>query len=334
MASDSNPAVRREVALSLRGFPAEVSVPILGKLAAQYDGKDRAYLEAIGLGATGCESELFHALATSTPNSSNPVAWPAALARLAWRLHPDAAIPPLKARASSEALSASDRNVALTAIAFNASKSAADAVLELAAKKESPVKAMATWWLFNRKGNLWGGHNLDVAMKERGLYDPANVKLQSVEMPPAPKDAPTLPPAAEIARLEGDAKRGETAAAVCLSCHSIKGRGMEFGPDLTTFGRQQTREVVIQGIAHPSSEISHGYEGSVITTKEGTKISGIILSNADPVIIKSMGGLVQNVPKSRVAEIKPLGRSLMYDPATLGLTPQSISDIAAYLKSQ
>ena len=334
MATDADAAVRREVALSLRGFPAEVNVPILTKLAAKYDGKDRAYLEAIGLGATGCESELFHALATSSPNSSNPIAWPTALARLAWRLHPDAAIPALKARASAQSLDASDRNLALTAIAFNASKAAAEATLDLASEKDSSVKAMATWWLFNRKGNLWSGHSLDVAMKERGLYDPANVKLQSVEMPPVPKDSPILPPAADIARIEGDSKRGEAAAAVCLSCHSIKGKGIEFGPDLTTFGRQQTREVVIQGIAHPSSEISHGYEGSVITTKEGAKITGIILSNADPVIIKSMGALVQNVPKSRIAEIKPLGRSLMYDPATLGLTPQSISDIATYLKSQ
>jgi hypothetical protein len=50
------------------------------------------------------------------------------------------------------------------------------------------------------------------------------------------------------------------------------------------------------------------------------------------VIIKSMGGVVQNVPKSKVAGINPLGRSLMYDPSTLGLTPQSISDIATYLK--
>ncbi len=334
MASDPDAAIRREVALSLRGLPSEACVPLLAKLAAQYDGNDRAYLEAIGLGATGHEAALFQQLTASAPNASNPTAWSPALARLAWRLHPDAAIPALKARASSPDLSPADRDIALTGIAFNPSKAAADAALDLASQKDSPVKAMANWWLFSRKGNLWNAHNLDGAMKERGLYDPANVKLQSVEMPPTPKDAPIIPPAAEIARLEGDAKRGEAAAAVCLSCHSIKGKGVEFGPDLTTFGRQQTREVVIQGIAHPSSEISHGYEGSIITTKEGTKITGIILSNADPLMIKSMGGLVQNVPKSRVAEVKPLGRSLMYDPATLGLTPQSISDIATYLKSQ
>ena len=332
LVADPDPAIRREVALSLRGAPATLSVPLLAELAEKYDGKDRAYLEALGLGATGHETALFQTILSSSANASDPLRWSPALARLAWRLHPDGALPGLKARASATSLGAADRDIALTGIAFNPSKVAADAMIELAGTKDSPVKAMATWWLFNRKGNLWSGHNIDASMKERGLYDPDNIRLQSVEMPPAPKDAPALPPAAEISRLAGDAKRGETAAAVCLSCHNIQGKGIEFGPDLTTFGRQQTREVVIQGIAHPSSEISHGYEGSVITTKDGSRITGIILSNADPVIIKSMGGLVQNVPRSRIAKTEPLGRSLMYDPTTLGLTPQSISDIATYLK--
>ena len=332
MATDPDAAVRREVALSMRGLPPAQSVPVLASLATQFDGSDRAYLEAIGLGATGNEAPLYEAILKSMAPTADPSTWPQPLARIAWRLHPDSAIPALKARAAATTLSLPERNAALTAIAFNPSKDAAAATVDLALASDTSIKAMANWWLFNRKGNLWSTHPLDATMKEKGLYDPANVKLQPFEMPPTPKDAPALPNAPEIARLEGDAKRGETAAAVCLSCHSIKGKGIEFGPDLTTFGRQQTREVIIQGIAHPSAEISHGFEGSILTTKDGMKITGIVLSNADPVIIKSMGGVVQNVPKSKVAGINPLGRSLMYDPSTLGLTPQSISDIATYLK--
>jgi hypothetical protein len=34
-----------------------------------------------------------------------------------------------------------------------------------------------------------------------------------------------------------------------------------------------------------------------------------------------------------VASLNPLGRSLMYDPAVLGLTAQSVADIVAYLRS-
>jgi hypothetical protein len=59
----------------------------------------------------------------------------------------------------------------------------------------------------------------------------------------------------------------------------------------------------------------------------------MVLSNGDPLIVKCMGGLVQTIPGSRVAKVEPLGRSLMFDPANLGLNAQGIADIAAYLRS-
>jgi putative heme-binding domain-containing protein len=68
-------------------------------------------------------------------------------------------------------------------------------------------------------------------------------------------------------------------------------------------------------------------------TKDGTSITGIIQGNGDPVIIKSMGNLTQQVPREIVGSLKKLNRSLMYDPEQLGLTGQSVADIVAYLKS-
>jgi hypothetical protein len=59
----------------------------------------------------------------------------------------------------------------------------------------------------------------------------------------------------------------------------------------------------------------------------------MVLSNADPVLIKCMGNVVQTIPRKRVSSLMPLGRSLMYDPAVLGLNAQAIADIAAYLRS-
>ena len=170
-------------------------------------------------------------------------------------------------------------------------------------------------------------------MKALGLYDPAKVKLIAVEMPPELKGAPELPSGAEIAKLPGDAKRGQAAIAVCFTCHKVGKMGVEFGPDLSTFGKQQPSEVIANAIAHPSADISHGFEGSEIKTKDGLTISGMVLSSGDPVMIKCMGGLVQTVPKERIASIQKMSRSLMYQPQQLGLTPQSISDIVAYLKS-
>ena len=145
--------------------------------------------------------------------------------------------------------------------------------------------------------------------------------------------AAAMPATAELMKLAGDKAKGQAAVAVCYTCHKVGEAGMDFGPDLTTFGRQQPIEVLLDAIAHPSADISHGYEGSKIVTSDGTVVTGMVLSNGDPFIVKCMGGVVQTIPKGRVKLVEPLGRSLMYDPANLGLAPQAVADIAAFLKS-
>ena len=50
---DPSPQVRREVALALRNNKSEQVPELWAKLAAQHDGKDRWYLEALGIGAEG-----------------------------------------------------------------------------------------------------------------------------------------------------------------------------------------------------------------------------------------------------------------------------------------
>ena len=66
---------------------------------------------------------------------------------------------------------------------------------------------------------------------------------------------------------------------------------------------------------------------------DGMVITGMVLSSGDPLMIKSMGGLVQSIPRARVKEEKQLDRSLMFTASQMGLTEQSVADIAAYLRS-
>jgi putative heme-binding domain-containing protein len=141
-----------------------------------------------------------------------------------------------------------------------------------------------------------------------------------------------LPPVAEIARLRGDAKHGAVAAGACLMCHSIGGRGVDYAPVLDGFARRQTKEVVIGAIVHPSEDIAHGYEGWELVLKDGRKIDGIILSEGDPTIIQSTGGLTQMVPATLIQERRWFGRSLMMGADQLGLTAQQVADIVAYLR--
>ena len=248
-------------------------------------------------------------------------------------LHPAEAVCDLKARALSAKLTNDQRKLMLTALAFVQSREAAGAMIEIANAKDFPFTNLAKWWLFNRKGNDWMHYDVEAGMKALGLYDPDKVKLVAVEMPAVPKGAPKLPPVADILKLQGDAKRGQTAVALCQTCHKIGAAGVDFGPELTTFGQQQPAEVIVNAIANPSAEIAHGFEGSEVKTKDGLTITGMVLSSGDPLIIKCMGGLVQTVPRARIKSVTKMTRSLMYQPEQLGLNAQMIADIVAYLKS-
>jgi putative heme-binding domain-containing protein len=331
MVKDPSAMVRREVALMLRDVPAAQSVPLLAQIAAQFDGKDRAYLEALGLGSTNKEAAVYDAAKALTKQGSGDK-WSDAFAWIAWRLHPNQAVADLKLRALAASTSPEQSKLMLTALGFNSSPAASGAMIQIANTEGFVHKDLAKWWINNRKGNLWKSHNLDAILKSMG-QDPANAKLVSVEMPAMPANAPKLPSAAEIAKLTGDKERGKAAIASCYMCHKVGEQGIDYGPDLTTFGRQQPADVIINAIANPSAEVSHGYEGSEIKTKDGITIVGMVLSDGDPVIVKCVGGQTQTIAKSRIASMKPLEKSLMYDPANLGLTPQAIADIAAYLKS-
>jgi putative heme-binding domain-containing protein len=333
MTTDESAALRREVALRMRGVGPIVSVPILVRIAQQFDGKDRSYLEAFGLGSTGEESEVYAAALKAMVGGGDPESWSDAFAWIAWRLHPPEAVDAFKTRALSSKLTLEQRKLMLTALAFVPTREAAGAMLEVAHTKDFPMQDLAQWWLLNRKGNDWREYDVVAGMKALGLYDPEKVKLVSVEMPPVNPDAPKLPAVAEIAKLTGDAKRGENAVAVCYACHKIGKNGTEFGPELTAFGKQQTTPVLVEAIALPSATISHGFEGSEIKTKDGLTITGMVLSSGDPLMIKCMGGLVQTVPRERIESVTRMTKSLMYEPSQLGLTAQTIADIVAYLKS-
>ena len=53
LVNDKSPQVRRECAIALHGSPSPEAPALWAQLASQYDGKDRWYLEALGIGAEG-----------------------------------------------------------------------------------------------------------------------------------------------------------------------------------------------------------------------------------------------------------------------------------------
>jgi putative heme-binding domain-containing protein len=153
LAADPSPAVRREVAVALRDVPYEKSKSVIETLVGGYDGKDRYYLEALGMAFDGKEEAYFADRQAQLP--ADPVAWDAPTATLLWRLHPAGAAEAFAKRADAEALSEADRRQALVALGFMRDKRAAQAMVALTKSQRADVAGQALWWVNFRRANDW-----------------------------------------------------------------------------------------------------------------------------------------------------------------------------------
>lgn len=328
IAADASPAVRREVAVTLRDLPFAASEAVLIELARRHDGRDRSYLEALGIACSGKEAEAWAAMKAALGTGS-PLDWSEAFAQITWRLHPAAAIPAVQERAASAKLSTAQRKQALDTLAFTRDAAAARAMLEVAQDKASPVHADALWWLIKRSTDEWAEYGIAAELKSRGIFDPDSAKLVTIETPPP---GPGAFKVEEVLKLKGNAANGSSLIVRCVMCHQVNQQGVEFGPSLQGWGLSQPTEIIAQAIVEPSKDIAHGFDGVEIVTKDGIRIHGMVLSEGEVLIVRCMGGQTQFVPKSRIASRRKLDRSLMLSAVQLGLTAQDVADIAAYLR--
>jgi putative heme-binding domain-containing protein len=87
-------------------------------------------------------------------------------------------------------------------------------------------------------------------------------------------------------------------------CHQIDGLGYDYGPELRGFGHRQPPEVVARALIEPSADIAHGYESTELKLKDGKVVHGQLLSNGNPVMIRSMGGINQEIPRKAIPTAK------------------------------
>jgi len=328
VASDPSPAIRRDAALSVRDLPADKIAPILLTVAKGWDGQDKNYLEAIGLAAAEQESAVWTSLRDAL-GQKDPLKWNDNFARLTWRLWPAAAVPDLKARAASSALTKEQRDFAVESLSFIDDKSAAEALFALA--DNSPSQGEAVRWLFVRGTGAWAKFNLKEELKTRGIYDPDKIVLTASVAPPKPEKSNFSD--ADVMKLKGDATRGKTTAMRCVMCHHLGDAGPHFAPDLQGWVSRQGAATAAKSIVDPSADIAHGFEGTTIMLKDNQQIDGIILAPGDPAMVVSVGGVKQMVPKNRIASMKPMNHSLMLSADQLGLSAQDVADVIEWLKT-
>ena len=139
-----------------------------------------------------------------------------------------------------------------------------------------------------------------------------------------------------IAALTGDSKAGQALfKTTCATCHRHKQLGNDVGPDLTQIHQKFDKNALLDAILNPSAGIAFGYEPWMITTRSGQTFYGFLASDGEQsVVIKGVTGQKHTIPTESVASRRQFKNSLMPSPASMGLKPQQIADLTAFLLKQ
>ncbi|MCG2587902.1 PVC-type heme-binding CxxCH protein [Rhodohalobacter sulfatireducens] len=142
-----------------------------------------------------------------------------------------------------------------------------------------------------------------------------------------------LPPIADLASKVGDSQTGrEVFATSCQICHQVNGEGINFGPALTEIGSKLPKEGLYDAIINPNAGINFGYEGYIITMKDGSQTAGIIQSETETELTLLMnGGYTSIINKSEIASREEMEQSLMPENLHAQMTRQELVDLVEYL---
>jgi putative membrane-bound dehydrogenase-like protein len=136
-----------------------------------------------------------------------------------------------------------------------------------------------------------------------------------------------------IVEMKGDAQSGQILFTDhCSSCHRIKGKGLDVGPDLTLIQKKFDREGLLDAMVNPNAGIVFGYEPWLINTKTGESYYGFLVAEGEKVtVIKDLTGKKISIATTTITLKKKQPGSLMPEPSSLGLSEQNLADIVHYL---
>ena len=120
---------------------------------------------------------------------------------------------------------------------------------------------------------------------------------------------------------------------LCLTCHSLGGKGIGFAPPLDgTWSRDL--DGVLTAIVAPSAAMENVFRNFRVIRTDGTTIEGFKQSeNKHGITLLLMGGAPQAIPMKAIKSAGYIeGQSMMPD-LTAGMTPEQVASIAAYLRS-
>jgi putative heme-binding domain-containing protein len=137
----------------------------------------------------------------------------------------------------------------------------------------------------------------------------------------------------------GDAANGrklflEEQRVGCSRCHTTDGFAGRAGPDLAAAGDKFPRAELADAILNPSAQIAVGYSTTVVTTKTGDAIVGVLKEAADDHLgLMTADGKLQRVAVADVKSRRTANESLMPEGLESALSREEFADLVGYLVS-
>lgn len=156
---------------------------------------------------------------------------------------------------------------------------------------------------------------------------------------PGKLDMAKLPKAADLALRKGDALKGKAlfeASAKnelqCLKCHRAMGKGGDIGPDLSLIGKKASKENLLDSLLTPSKAIADQYIVSVIETKNGQVISGLVLSETpEAITLRDGNGKDHRIASNDIEARSKSKVSIMPQDLVAWMSEDDLVDLAEYL---
>jgi putative membrane-bound dehydrogenase-like protein len=135
-----------------------------------------------------------------------------------------------------------------------------------------------------------------------------------------------------LKKTPGDARAGMLVfKKVCAQCHKIYGEGVDVGPDITSNGRSDFKQL-LSNVFDPSLVIGAGYHATTVTTAKGQIFTGLIAEDSPQrVVLKVQGGKLEMIARGDMDQMNVSGVSLMPEGLERQLQPREIADLFAYL---
>ncbi len=137
----------------------------------------------------------------------------------------------------------------------------------------------------------------------------------------------------------GNAESGRSiffgrSAASCRRCHKVGGNGGGVGPELTTIGKEKTREYLLESIVAPNKQIAKGFNTVVLVMESGRTYTGVVKEEDDETIkLMDANGAMVTVNKDEIDDQAP-GLSGMPQDLIKHLSKSDLRDLVEYLAQQ